>query len=187
MITKNEIRKINKIKRAEMDIAEVEKKSSAAAAIFVASEVYQKAGQIMLYMPLGNEMDTTDIIKAAFGDGKQLAFPVMDEKTERIVPVYALEDTDFKKGMFSVMEPYGTSVADLLQIDVILVPGVAFDKKGARIGFGKGCYDAFLKKCNAAKIGVCYDFQICDKIPAEEHDIKMDFLLTESGLKKCED
>ena len=87
--------------------------------------------------------------------------------------------------MFSVLEPCGTETADIKKIDAVLVPGIAFDKNGARVGFGKGCYDRFLKNVSAIKIGVCYDFQICEKICDEEHDIKMDFLISENGMYKC--
>ena len=186
MITKSEIRKINKTKRAKMDLAESVRKSSAAAEVFLSSEIYKSAKQIMLYMPLGNEVDTTAVIKAAFCDGKQLVFPVTDGKTGEIIPHYAAEDTVFKKGAFSIQEPYGTSIADLSQVDVILVPGITFDKKGARVGFGKGYYDRLLKNTIALKIGFCYDFQICEEIEAEGHDIRMDLLISESGLIQCQ-
>ena len=85
------------------------------------------------------------------------------------------------------MEPQSTDITDMTKTDVVLVPGIAFDKSGARVGFGKGCYDMLLERYSGVKIGVCYDFQICYKIPADTHDVRMDYILTESGLKKCED
>ena len=90
------------------------------------------------------------------------------------------------KGAFSVYEPDSAELADINEIDVVIVPGVAFDKSGTRIGFGKGCYDRFLKQISSVKIGFCYEFQICDKIIADEHDINMDYLVTEKGLIKCD-
>ena len=182
---KNEIRKVNKIKRSSMEKAEVLEKSSKACAVFLKSEIYKNAKQIMLYMPLGNETDTTDIINRAFADGKKLNLPVTDAKTGEITPCYFEKDSEFSKGAFSIKEPCIKDIADLSNIDVILVPGIAFDRTGVRVGFGKGCYDRLLKKTSAVKVGFCYDFQLCDKIPSEEHDVKMDYIITENGIINC--
>ncbi|MBO4940780.1 MAG: 5-formyltetrahydrofolate cyclo-ligase [Clostridia bacterium] len=179
MMTKAEIRKINKEKRKLMTEAEVKEKSLAIAKTFLDSEIYKNAKTIMVYMPIGNEVDTKEIIASALSDGKRIIVPVTDAKTGEITPCEINENTAFEKGAFSVFEPVEKVPADPPQIDVVLVPGIAFDKKGGRIGFGKGCYDRFLKKMEAFKIGLCYDFQLCDEIEAESHDIKMDFVITE--------
>lgn len=182
---KSEIRKANKIKRASMEKAEVLEKSSKACAVFLKSEIYKDVKQIMLYMPLGNETDTTDIISKAFADGKKVIFPITDAETGEITPCYADENTQFTKGAFSVNEPRDMNVADVTEVDVILVPGIAFDRSGSRIGFGKGCYDRLLTNTSAVKVGFCYEFQLCDKIPSEEHDVKMDYIITENVTINC--
>lgn len=182
---KNEIRKANKMKRSSMEKAEVLEKSRIASKIFLESEIYKNAKQIMLYMPLGNETDTTDIISKAFADGKKLIFPITDAQTGEITPCYADENTQFTKGAFSVNEPSDMDVADTGEVDVILVPGIAFDRSGSRIGFGKGCYDRLLTNTYSVKVGFCYEFQLCDKIPSEEHDIKMTYIITENGIINC--
>lgn len=184
---KNEIRLLNKKLRTEMDKSEVDSKSRMAAENFLASEIYKNSALVMPYMPIGNETDTSGIIKRAFDDCKKVAFPVTDSKSGEITAYYADADTLFVKGAFSVYEPDSAELADINEIDVVIVPGVAFDKSGARIGFGKGCYDRFLKHISAVKIGFCYEFQICDKIIADEHDINMDYLVTENGLIKCDE
>ena len=76
-------------------------------------------------------------------------------------------------------------MADMTKTDVILVPGIAFDKHGGRVGFGKGCYDRLLETLDAVFVGVCFDFQISDEIELEERDVKMHFLLSESGFLSC--
>ncbi len=182
---KSEIRNQNKIRRSAMKTEEVMQKSREAANIFLASDYYKNSKQLMLYMPLGNETDTSAIIKAAFCDGKTVVFPVTDEKSGEITPFYAFFDTTFSKGAFSVSEPVGTQIADMSKTDVVLVPGIAFDKTGNRVGFGKGCYDRLLKDSSATLIGFCYGFQVCEHIPSEAHDIKMDALVTEKGLFRC--
>ncbi|MBR5613874.1 MAG: 5-formyltetrahydrofolate cyclo-ligase [Clostridia bacterium] len=183
---KSEIRDINKAARAKVNSKAVAQKSRVAAESFLKSRIYKNSNCIMLYMPLGNEVDTAEIIKAACRDGKRLVFPVTDKDTGEITPYYAAEDTLFKRGAFSVSEPCGTEAAELKQIDAVIVPGIAFDRFGNRVGFGKGCYDRLLQRISAVKIGLCYDFQVCDEIAADLYDVKMNFLITESGMVKAE-
>ncbi len=185
MLDKNEARKRNRKIRDELQKSVIIQKSQIIENYFLKSDIYNISKVIMLYMPLGNEVDTGKIFDAAICDGKQLVFPVTDKKSGIITPFYASADTKFSCGAFSVMEPKNTSQADALKIDVFVVPGIAFDKSGVRVGFGKGCYDRLLKNVNATKIGFCYDFQVCDEIKHDEHDVKMDFLLTESGFIVC--
>jgi 5-formyltetrahydrofolate cyclo-ligase len=85
------------------------------------------------------------------------------------------------KNRFGILEPSKT--VDIRSFDVIVVPGVVFDKKCNRLGFGKGFYDRFLKSVNTRlKIGLSYDLQIVDELPSEVHDIPMDFVLTETKI-----
>lgn len=182
---KNKLRNIYKTKRSQMDKQEVAAKSAAASLNFLESKTYKNSDTIMLYMPLGNEADTSDIIKQAFLDGKKIVFPVTDRMSGEIEAHLVSEETEFKQGAFSVREPCGEETVNPADIDVVVVPGILFDREGNRIGFGKGCYDKFLRKCRQVKVGFCYEFQVCDRIPAEKHDIKMDFLVTENGIIKC--
>lgn len=179
---KNQIRNEMKVKRRFMEKNEVAEKSHKAAEIFLNSEIYKSARVIMLYMPLGNETDTSEIIKRAFADGKSLVLPVTEEKTGKITAVAFEENTFLEKGGFSVTEPKNSVEVKKSEIDVVIVPGIAFDKNGARVGFGKGCYDMFLADSRATKVGLCYEFQVFEEIPADLHDVKMDFILTETGL-----
>lgn len=182
---KDEIRKTNKQKRREMSKSEVCEKSRLAAEHFLKSDIYKNANCIMLYMPLGNETDTKDIMSAAFLDKKRVALPKTDAESGKITAVFVENGANFEKGAFFVPEPTEWTEADISMIDAVVVPGIAFDKGGARVGFGKGCYDGFLKGLMAVKIGLCYDFQICDKILCEEHDVRMDFIVSESGVIDC--
>lgn len=180
---KSKLREIYKTRRREMSLEDVALKSRDACKLFLESDLYKNAKAIMLYMPLGKETDTSEIIKKSFADGKKVAFPVTDEKSGEITPCYATAETEFTKGGFSVKEPCGNDIANPTDFDVVIVPGIAFDTMGNRIGFGKGCYDKLLCKTNAVRVGFCYELQICDEIPAEEFDIKMDCIITETGIK----
>lgn len=183
---KEELRKINKQKRKELSLCEVKEKSQKAFKNFINSEVYKNAKVIMLYYPLGNETDTSYIYSQALEDNKTVVFPVTDIKTNEMTAVMADKNTKFSKGGYSVFEPFDKKEIDKQLIDVVIVPGIAFDKKGFRVGFGKGCYDRFLDRTNAIKVGYCYDFQIVETILKDSFDIKLDYLVSESGMVVCE-
>lgn len=182
---KEELRKINKAKRNEMKPCDVEEKSKNTAKSFIKSEIYKNAKVIMLYYPLGNETDTLYVFKKALNDNKTVVFPVTDVVTNELTAVRADNNTQFSKGAYSIFEPDVKKVYDE-KIDVVIVPGIAFEKSGWRVGFGKGCYDRFLKKIDAVKVGFCYDFQVVDTIENDSFDIKMDYLVSESGMIVCE-
>lgn len=185
-MNKEELREINKEKRRELLKEEINEKSTKASEIFLESNIYKNANTIMLYYPLGNEMDTSYIFKCALKDGKTVAFPITDVKTNDLTAITVDSNTHFSKGGYKVFEPNSNSVIDKSLIDVVIVPGIAFDKNGNRIGFGKGCYDRFLKGINAIKIGFGYEFQMTNEILADEFDVRMDYLICENGLVDCE-
>ena len=175
-MTKTEIREKMKHLRAAIGQEDREKKSLAAEERVIGSRVYKNARVIMLYSPLKSETDTAVIAKAALADGKQVVYPVTDE-SGRIVPVEVSADTEFKRGGFGIYEPCGDAYEG--PIDLVILPGVAFDREGGRLGFGKGCYDALLADIDAYKIGLCYEVQLTDELPMEEHDVRMDMIVTE--------
>lgn len=179
---KNKIREEMKQRRKAMTPEDAFEKSQSAQKIFLESEQYKKAKSVMLYIPLGKEVETTDIIRDAFSSGKNVLVPVTDNETYEISAYRITESTEFEKGTFSVKEPKEKVSFDKNEIDVVLVPGIAFDRLGGRVGFGKGCYDKFLKKTNAVKIGFCYDFQLVDYIETNSNDISMDYIITEKGI-----
>ena len=134
----------------------------------------------MLYYPLGSEVDTTLIAKTAFADGKRVIYPVTDEKSGEITPIEVTEDARFERSGFGIYEPRGEEYKG--KIDLVVLPGVAFDHNGGRVGFGKGCYDNFLGNIDTFKVGLCYGIQLIDEVPTEEHDVRMDMIVTECGI-----
>lgn len=185
MLMKTEIRREKKIERATMKKHNVIEKSHSVARIFLKSDIYKNAKSVMLYMPLGNEVCTSEIIEDALLMSKNVLVPVTDKETFEIVAHRITEKTQFEKGVFSLDEPKEKEVFDRRKIDTIIVPGIAFGKDGTRIGFGKGCYDRFLQDSFALKIGFCYDFQLCENIEIDPFDIKMDYIVTENELINC--
>ena len=136
---------------------------------FVAAET------VMIYSPIHHEVDLMPLI-TTFSD-KKFLLPVVQSETEMVACCYT---KPLKKGKFGILEPQSEPFSD--HIDMILVPGLAFDKNGNRIGQGGGFYDRFLKKHPASlKIGVCYDFQVINNIKSTDFDEKMDGIITPSA------
>lgn len=183
---KSEIRTLMKEKRKSMTNQEVSRFSILAAQRFISSEIYKTANTVMLYFPLGNETDTSYILENIFKDGKRAVLPVSDIKTGKIVPSIIKKDTEMAEGAYGIKEPKNIISVNPEEIDTVIVPGIAFDKNGVRVGFGKGYYDRFLSGIKAKKAGFCYHYQVTDKITADSFDINMDYIITDEELIVCE-
>ena len=118
--------------------------------------------------------------RQALGAGKQLVYPRVDGETLVFEEVNDL--SRLAPGAFGVLEPRGGRAVAVDRIDVLLVPGVAFDRSGHRLGYGKGFYDRAIAKCsdNTVRVGFAYDFQVVDALPVGEHDQPVAALMTES-------
>jgi 5-formyltetrahydrofolate cyclo-ligase len=140
----------------------------------------QSARTILFFAPLPDELDVWPLLKKFLAAGKICALPCFDPAAENYF-ARRLEnlDTDIVTGKFGVREPAaGGAEIPLAKFDLVLVPGVAFDLAGNRLGRGQGFYDRLLEKISGVKCGVGYDFQLLEKIPAEPHDAKVDFIFT---------
>ena len=142
---------------------------------------YADAETVMSYISLDEEVDTKEFIKNELGLGKTLVVPFMEND---VIHVSKLKNLELAKGRFGVLEPVKKEICDD-KIDLVLVPGIAFDINGSRIGFGNGCYDRFLENCNALKIGLAFEEQIVEPIPAEKHDKQVDMIITDKRVIRC--
>ncbi|MFI3296526.1 MAG: 5-formyltetrahydrofolate cyclo-ligase [bacterium] len=132
---------------------------------------YQNAAVVMLFSPLWDEVDVKRLFERAFDAKKRVILPTIVNGD--IVPVELKPDTEWRVGKYNIDEPMAEPYDG--EIDLVIVPGVAFDADGNRLGRGKGFYDRFLINYpNAYKIGVGFEFQLVDEIPTEPFDIKMD-------------
>jgi len=158
--------------------------SRAAQAKLIELEEFKHAACIALYAPAHNETDTSGILEAAFTAGKRVLYPAVCGAHMVFRQVEGLGS--LAEGSFGILEPCPTGVdhhAD--EPDLIVVPGVAFDLHGHRIGYGKGYYDRFLQHPGrtAHLIGLCHDFQLIDgAIPAEEHDFRMELIVSDRRI-----
>jgi 5-formyltetrahydrofolate cyclo-ligase len=142
----------------------------------------QSARTILFFAPLPDELDVWPLLEKFLAAGKICALPSFDPASENYF-ARRLEnlDTDIVTGKFGVRELVSSCAEiPLAKFDLVLVPGVAFDLAGNRLGRGKGFYDRLLEKVSGVKCGVGYDFQLVEKIPAEPHDAKVNFIVTPS-------
>ena len=187
MKTKDEIRKRTLNIRNNMTNQNVLEKSKIIIDKLKSRKEYEESKTVFIYMDFKNEVKTIDFIREMINKKKRVIIPYTDVENTVIIPVELQDiDKDLKFSSFGYLEPKEEKIipVDPAEFDLIIVPGVSFDKKYNRIGFGKGYYDRILaKKRNDVKaIAVAYEFQVSDEIPNEEHDIKMDMIITEENI-----
>lgn len=147
----------------------------------IESNFYKDAKTILVYVSFNGEVETHRFIKYALKDGKNICIPKVLSKEDGMKAIKIDSFDELKKGAYGILEPKNlTKKIEEKDIELILIPGVAFDKNGGRIGYGGGFYDKFLKKVrkDTFKIALAYDFQILDEVPLEEHDVKIDGIIT---------
>lgn len=165
--------------RAQKALLTEADKVSAAADVFSrleATAAFALADKILLYLSLPDEISTREFIDR-WAEKKQFYLPRVNGLNLEILPY---DRSRLHLGAFRIEEPSGSDLTPVGQIDLVVVPAVAYDRKGNRLGRGKGYYDRLLKNCNATKIGVGYDFQLVDEIETEPHDIPVDIVITQS-------
>jgi 5-formyltetrahydrofolate cyclo-ligase len=142
--------------------------------------VFQNAGSILFFAPLPEEPDLWPLLNGMLPGKKMVALPCFDADNETYVPRHVQDiHVEILSGKFGIREPATTCIAiPLDDLDLVLVPGVAFALDGHRIGRGKGFYDRLLENFIGEKIGIAFDEQIVETIPAEENDVLMDLILT---------
>lgn len=133
----------------------------------------------MFYVAFGGEVETKEMIKEAQNSGKIIAVPVCRKHRMSLRPCLLDEHARLKKGPYGISEPAVEECLRLADLDLVIVPGVAFDKKGNRLGRGKGYYDRFLARLpqRTASLGLAFDFQILPSLPAQRHDIAVSKVL----------
>ena len=136
------------------------------------NRVFKKAKTVMFYMSFGGEVDTVDMIRAAQKLGKTVVVPVCG-RNRMMSPCVLKNKGTLLRGPYGIREPALRKPVNLKSLDLVIVPGLAFDKKGRRLGRGKGYYDRFLPKVSrhSVAIGLAYDFQILPFIPTTKYDV----------------
>ena len=179
-IRKKMLKKRNQLSKNEQDIY-----SEKISKLILESDIYRDCDNICIYQTFRNEVSCDKIMERAFCDNKKVFVPVtnMDKKTMEFYQI--TEETRWQSGAYGILEPELSDTTPVLKEPaLILMPGLVFDKKKHRIGYGGGYYDKYLSvHKNHIKIALCYHFQIIEEIlPFEEHDILPDYIVTDVGI-----
>lgn len=172
---KQALRKQMLLKRGALSKAEVMGMSSAIADRLFACPRFSEAKSAAFYIPKGNEVDTSGMIARALREGKEVVVPVTDHHLG-FCRFSSFED--LAPGKYGILEPK-TRNPPAKEPDVVIVPGVSFGLCMHRLGYGKGYYDRYLSASPAYRIGICFDFQLVEKMPTHENDERMDEIITE--------
>ncbi len=176
--------------RREMTFEDVWERSALIQKRLIGSAVFQGARSLALYSSCQNEVLTDAVFNAAREDGKDVYYPRVFRGRDVMVFLPVLSLDELTPGAFDVREPEAgeDAAVDPGALDLVVLPGVAFDRRGARLGFGKGYYDRALEGCGKPLLlALAYDFQVVEAVPTGPHDVKMDALVTESGYIKREE
>jgi 5-formyltetrahydrofolate cyclo-ligase len=180
MQEKADIRRTVLLERGKLTKKELRLKSEAVCNRLKQSDEYKNSTILYIYMDFKNEVITRSIIEDAHKTGKKVAIPkiIGDE----MYFYYIKSVSNLQKGYFGILEPETTMPA-MDQDGIMIVPGVAFDEKGYRIGYGKGYYDRFLQKHKRfKKIAFAFELQIVEEIPYDGYDVPMDLIITEERV-----
>ena len=182
-LEKDKIRKEILKKRNNLSTEEVEKKSDLI--IQNLEKFIKNAENIMIFMDMKNEVKITKLMKLY--PEKSFFIPKITDSKNREMKINRYNENELVLHKFGYYESSSSDFYNENILDIVIVPAVVFDLEKNRIGFGGGYYDTFLKKIREENkkilfIGICYDFQIIEKVPAEEHDVVLDFVVSESRI-----
>lgn len=184
---KKDLRKIILNKRNSIDNNTKEEMDREIFNKLINLDLYKEAKNIFIYLSFGSEIDTKPIIDRALEEGKEVYIPKVYKINKEMRAIRLNTFEDLEKNSMGILEPKDDfNFIAKEKIDLIIVPGAVFDFKGNRIGYGGGYYDRFLSniKDKRNKIVLAYNLQIVDNIEAEEHDIKVDYIITNSRINK---
>ncbi len=169
---------------AQLDLATVRAHSLAVAQRLVTIPAYVTAESLAVYVSFGAEIETHDLIRQWLAAGRQVCIPTFNAGGYRLAEIQDF-DQDLQAGKLNILEPRLVRPVSATRPHVWLVPGLAFDRNGNRLGRGKGYFDALLARAPGVKIALTHDFQILNEVPTEVHDVRMDFIVTEIQVFQC--
>ena len=173
---KKELRKKIREQKRAMSVEEIEDRSAKLAELFLNSQAYRDAKTVYGYLPYNQEVRTVPMLEQALRDGKRVAVPKCYGDEMRFI---YMEDLSLvEKGYAGIPEPIADGPVASDPTALVLMPGLAFDPQGHRIGYGGGFYDRFLsQEPEHPTLALCYDFQVFDHLDTEQFDIPVDCVL----------
>lgn len=188
---KKQIRKDILEVRRSMDIDKKDTYDTLIEKSFFESSFYKEAKNIFIYISYDSEINTKRMINRAINEGKNIYVPRTEFDTKLMNAVKINDFSNLVESRYGILEPKKEEpFIDPNELDLIVVPGVAFDKNGGRIGYGAGYYDRYFKRINEknkariTKLALIYDFQLIDEVPTDEEDVLIDAVLTEKQFIK---
>ena len=184
MTERDELRNLMKRRRAELGAARLSEISTEIGRRVLAMNEYKDARRVMCYWALPAEVQTAGLIGQMLRDGKEVYLPVMG-KGRSMTAVRLRTVNALHTSRFGVSEPDGNETVEPEKLDLILVPGLAFDKSGGRLGYGAGYYDRFLPRCRGLIAGLAAQCQMAEQVSVQAHDVPMHRVITERAVYEC--
>ncbi len=186
---KKKLRKRIKNLLNECPVSLLEQKSKLIQSNLFSLPEYKNSSFVMFYISTEREVSTPDAIKTALAANKKVAVPLILKSQNIMVPCEINNLKDLEPGPFGILQPVKEKIKSIpiKLINLIIVPGIAFDKSGNRVGRGKGFYDRFLKSvpANIPKIAFAFSCQIVEEVPITRNDIAVDKIITEDEVIEC--
>ncbi len=184
MMTKEQLRGEIGAKRKGLDPDWIAAASQRVIENLVSMESFKTAGSVALYKAIGGEVQLHSLFLLCWELGKQTCIPVFDQTRKIYEMALITAASTFKSGHYGIQEPASIQPVSLKAIDLMIVPGVAFDLKGNRLGRGGGYYDRLLNGYSGVSAAVAFDFQLVEEIPVDPTDIPVHAVITESRTIK---
>jgi 5-formyltetrahydrofolate cyclo-ligase len=185
-VKKKSIRKNILARRNALTGEQIETMSKGICETFISLDEVRNCSTMMIFMSFGSEVNTDYIIERAWQWDKRVLVPLCKPETKKLVIFPIKTFNDVEPGYFGIREPKKDILkpASKAEVDLVVVPAVAFDRRGYRVGYGGGYYDRFLTSMNVPKIGLAFSCQIIPEAPTDRYDIPVDGIITEKEYIK---
>lgn len=184
---KNALRKMYAEKRSSLDAEKKRLLDEKIIERFISLATYRYTHTLLLYYPVKGEIDVRPLITHALGSGKRVALPKCEAKDSVMHFHYINSLSELEEGRFGIMEPSEKAEMfdpkDLHGPCTVIIPALAYDKKGYRLGYGKGFYDRYFGTSQISTVGLIYNDFLADRLPHGKYDIAVDLLVSEKGVR----
>jgi len=184
---KHDLRRQKLSERMSASEGYIKSSSAAIRASLEKQPEFSSAGTVFVYVPVKKEVDTTGLINGLIASGKRVVVPVVDSVAKTMSASELKSMDELGDGHFGTLEPKGEFLRPVRpsEIDLSVIPGIAFDANGNRLGYGHGYYDRFLAETDAPVVALAFDFQVVDDILGESHDVRVGKIITEKRVLEC--
>ena len=170
-------------KRSELSKEYLKEASRRLCELLTSLDEFKNADSVLLFYPLGNEPDLLAVMSKAIELGKKVAFPISFPETSTLEFHEVASIDEMKVGTYKIAEPsFDAPLITITKKTLCIVPALAIDKQGFRIGYGKGYYDRFLASFVGVSASAVFDDFVCEALPTEATDVPLDILITETGV-----